>query len=519
MNALLQLTPLSGFLLGLLVGLLLTSCLLLWRLSHRVALARRAGGAARDAEIAQLETERDGSRTAQSLLSAEREKLQRITERDEISVRTLIDERATLKARLERLPPLTQELQDARDELARLRQSHESSEQRATALATRLEEQTAATQDKLGLLDTARELMSASFKSLANDILEDKSKKFTEQNSLQLGQLLTPLREQISDFRKIVTDTHIKENADRAVLQHEIGTLQKLNLRISEDAINLTKALKGESKTQGAWGELILERLLESSGLQKGIEYETQVTLADDSGGRSRPDVIVRLPERRDLIIDAKVSLTAYERFCAAVDDAERALQIRAHCQSMRGHVNDLATRKYNDLPGINSLDFVLMFVPVEAAYIEAMRNDDTLYQAAVEKHVLIVSTSTLLVTLRTVNSLWRFDDRNRNALEIANKAGALYDKFSGFVEDLGKVRNGLDSAQRSLGDATSKLSEGKGNLVRRVEELRKLGAKASKSLPADLLEKSEADLLLPLVAEDHEPNPDTPASLLGNNP
>lgn len=501
MNALLELTPLSGFLLGLLLGLLLAGSFLMWHFAQRIALARAEGGTVRNAEIAQLQAECDGLRVAYAQLNVEREKLQRTALQEELAFRALTREHAMLVGRQEQLPQLHQELQHTRSELAQLRSVHEGSEQRATALATRLEEQAVAMQDKLALLDTAREQMSASFKALASDILEDKSKRFTEQNALNLGQLLSPLREQITDFRKTVAEVYDKESRERALLKHEIDALKDLNQRISQDAINLTRALKGESKTQGAWGELILERLLEASGLEKGREYETQVTLADNAGGRSRPDVIVRLPEGRDLIIDAKVSLTAYERYCVASDDTERALQIRQHCQSLRSHVTELATRRYSDLPGVNSLEFVLMFVPVEAAFIEAVRHDDTLYQIALDKQIVIVTTSTLLATLRTVSSLWRFDDRNRNALEIATKAGALYDKFNGFVEDLSRVRSGLDSAQRSLGEAYSKLSEGKGNLVRRVEELRKLGAKASKSLPTELLERAQPESLLPLAS------------------
>ena len=287
------------------------------------------------------------------------------------------------------------------------------------------------------------------------------------------------MREQLGDFRKRVDEVYDKESRERQLLKVEIDSLKNLNQRISEDAINLTRALKGESRTQGAWGELVLERLLEASGLQKGREYEAQIGLRDEDGGRPRPDVIVHLPEGRDLIIDAKVSLTAYERYCSAVEDGERGAQMNAHVASMRTHVKQLSERRYSELPGMNSLEFVLMFVPVEAAFIEAAHHDDGLHEFALDKQVVIVTTSTLLATLRTVSTLWRFDDRNRNAFEIADRAGKLYDKFVGFVEDIEDARHKLDAARHALSSARSKLVSGRGNLVGSVEKLRELGAPA----------------------------------------
>ncbi|MBU6200322.1 MAG: DNA recombination protein RmuC, partial [Xanthomonadaceae bacterium] len=292
-----------------------------------------------------------------------------------------------------------------------------------------------------------------------------------------------------------------QENRERAGLKTQIDALQNLNQKISQDAINLTRALTGDSQTQGAWGEMVLERLLEASGLQKGRQYDTQVVLTNDSGERPRPDAIVHLPEGRDIIVDAKVSLTAYERYCSAVDVDERAAQLAAHLKSLREQVRNLAGKRYADLPGVNSLEFVLMFVPVEAAYIEAARHDDTLQAFALEKNVVIVTASTLLATLRTVSSLWRFDDRNRNALEIADRAGKLYDKFAGFVDDLDEARTRVGAAAKALDAAGSKLSSGSGNLLRQVEMLRELGAKASKSLPAEARERASQDV--PRIGED----------------
>jgi len=258
--------------------------------------------------------------------------------------------------------------------------------------------------------------------------------------------------------------------------------------------VNLTRALKAESHTQGAWGELALERLLEASGLQRGLHFDTQVVLRDEDGGKPRPDVIIHLPEKRDLIIDAKVSLTAYERYCSATNEDERAEHLAAHLSSLRAQVKRLGEQRYADLPGVNSLEFVLMFVPVEAAYIEAVHHDDTLHAFALEKQVVIVTTSTLLATLRTVSSLWRFDDRNRNAIEIADRAGKLYDKFAGFVDDLQEVHQKFDAARGALASASGKLSTGRGNLLGQVEKLRELGAKASKALPQELVERAQVD-------------------------
>ena len=417
----------------------------------------------------------------------------------------LTNERATLAGRLERLTQADSDLAAARAEAQKWREACQRAEQRVTEVATRLQEQHQSAQEKLTLLERVREEFADKFKALAGDLLEEKSKKFTEQNQTNLGMLLNPLREQLGDFRKTVTEVYDKESRERQLLKAEIDSLKLLNQRIDEDARNLTRALTRESKSQGAWGELVLERLLEASGLQKGREYETQIALKDDDGGRPRPDVIVRLPEGRDLIIDAKVSLTAYERYCGAVDDHERGAQLAAHLASLRSHVKDLAGRRYSDLPGVNTLEFVLMFVPVEAAFIEAVHHDDGLQAFALERQVVIVTTSTLLATLRTVSSLWRFDDRNRHAMEIADRAGKLYDKFVGFVEDIEEARSKLDAARGALGAAANKLTAGRGNLVGQVEKLRELGARAGKALPEAVIERAQTEELQRLDAPESQ--------------
>jgi len=409
------------------------------------------------------------------------------------SVLALSRDKAAQAGRLERVPLLERELDQARSEAQRLIEARQRAEQLLTEKSTRLQEQT--------LAATERErALTEKFDLLSRQLLDQQSQKLAEQNQANLGVLLNPLREQLGEFRKRVDEVYDKENKDRSALQSEIATLKSLNQRISEDAVNLTRALKGDAQAQGAWGEMILERVLEASGLQKGRGYDAQVTLADEAGGRPRPDVIVHLPEGRDIIVDAKVSLTAYERYCRAADGSERDMQLSAHLTSLRKHVRELADKRYADLPGVNSLEFVLMFVPVEAAYIEAVHNDDSLHAFALERQVVIVTTSTLLATLRTVESLWRNADRNRNAQEIADRAGKLYDKFAGFVDDLDEVRAKIAAAGKALDAAGGKLNAGPGNLLRQVEMLRELGAKASKALPAEARERAADEL--PRIAD-----------------
>ena len=453
----------------------------------RAAAAHAAGRASREAELAQLRAERDASEQARARLHQQYDAAARELDGQRARVVDLTAQRAELAGRLERLVKTEGELAEKNAENARLIEARQRAEQQATKFATSLHEQVQAAQEREALL-------ADKFKLVSGQLLEQQSQKLTAQNQNNLDLLLAPLREQLGEFRKRVDEVYDKESRERGLLKAEIEGLKGLNLRLSDDAANLTRALKGEARTQGAWGELVLERLLEASGLQRGLHYEAQVVLRDEDGGRPRPDVIVHLPEKRDLIIDAKVSLTAYERYCGATDDDERAEQLTAHIASLRTHVKQLAERRYSELPGVNSLEFVLMFVPVEAAYIEAVHHDDELQAFALDRQVVIVTTSTLLATLRTVGSLWRFDDRNRNALEIADRAGRLYDKFAGFVGDLQEVQDKFDAARRALAAASGKLSGGRGNLLGQVEKLRELGAKASKALPPDLVERAQVD-------------------------
>ena len=361
-------------------------------------------------------------------------------------------------------------------------------------LQTRLDEEQQ-TLKKLDLLSHTRAELREQFRGLANDVLDEKSRRFAETSRLGLTEILRPLQEKITGFEKKVDDVYSREARERFSLEKEIKNLQLLNARIGEDAVNLTRALRGESKTQGAWGEFILSSILEASGLTDGREYETQQSFHEDaqeSSGQSRlrsqPDVLVHLPDNRQVIIDAKVSLTAYERYCSSDDDAERKVALKLHVQSLRTHIRQLSDKQYQNLPKVHSLDFVLLFMPVEPAFSVALQHDPEIFNHAFERNIVLVGPSTLLATLRTIHNIWRYEYQSRNAQEIARQAGALYDKFVGFAEDMDDLGRKLDAGQRSYESAMNKLTTGKGNLVGRAERLKSLGARTSKQQDAAAL-------------------------------
>lgn len=340
-------------------------------------------------------------------------------------------------------------------------------------------------------LNEAKEALTSQFKNLANEILEDKSKRFTEQNVANLDALLKPLQTKLSEFKEQVNTSYGNEARERFALKSEIERLANLNLRMSDETRSLTQALKGDSKVQGNWGELVLESILESSGLRKGEEYLVQDSHTQTDGSRLQPDVVVKLPEGRSLVVDSKVSITAYSRHAEATDPTVSEQELAAHIQSLRQHIQGLSSKNYSSLYGIGSVDFVLMFVPIEPAFLLALKTAPNLYQDALAKNIVLVCPSTLMATLRTVAHLWRQDSQNRNALEIAKQCGTLYDKFVGFVDDLEKLGQRLDQAQTSYHDAFNKLKSGKGNLIRTAEKVRELGVKPSKNLSAPLIESS----------------------------
>ncbi len=330
------------------------------------------------------------------------------------------------------------------------------------------------------------------FKNLANEILEDKSKKFTEQNRENLKNVLDPLRERITDFRKRVDEIHASDTKSYSELTTHLKNLHDLNRRMSEEAENLTKALKGDTKVMGSWGEFVLEKILERSGLVRDEHYTVQESFTDENGKRLRPDVIVKLPEKKSVIIDSKVSLVAYEKYSSADNDAESEKAVKDHLLSIRAHIKGLSAKDYQNIEDINPPDFVLMFIPIESAFSLALQKDSTVFNDAFEKNIVIVSPSTLLATLRTIENIWRRENQNRNAMEIARQSGALYDKFVGFIEDLSDIGKRLDQSKTSYRKAMNKLHEGQGNIVKRIENIKELGAKASKSLPDNLLDSAE---------------------------
>jgi len=343
-------------------------------------------------------------------------------------------------------------------------------------------------------VEKLQEKFTKEFENLANKILEEKTNKFTEQNKENLKNILTPLQDKIQLFEKKVEDTH-KESIDyHAALRQQILGLREMNEQMSKETLNLTKALKGDSKMQGNWGELILERVLEKSGLEKGREYEVQQSFVTEEGNRVFPDVVINLPDGKKMVVDSKVTLTAYERYINEEDDDAKAQHLKEHVMALKRHVDQLSEKNYHDLYQMESPDFVLLFIPIESAFALALNEDTTLYNKAFEKNIVIVTPSTLLATLRTIDSMWTNQKQQENALEIARQAGALYDKFEGFVADLVKVGNKIKDSKTEYDNAMSKLVDGSGNLINRVENLKKMGAKAKKSLPENILQRANKD-------------------------
>jgi len=339
-------------------------------------------------------------------------------------------------------------------------------------------------ESQLKLLQDAKQILTQEFENLANRIFDEKQTKFSAQSKEALEVSLSPLRRDIGDFRKQVESVYDKENADRNKLVGQISELQKQTMQISADAVSLANALRGDNKAQGNWGEFVLEKLLEDSGLTNGREYDTQVALKDEDGRRRNPDVIIHLPEGRDIVIDAKVSLVDYERYFHAEDEDTKQQCLNQHLASLKAHIRGLSGKDYESLEGVNSLDFVLIFIPVESAFMLALDQAPDMMRDAYDRGIIVVSPSTLMVTLRTIKNLWRYADQNLNAQVIADKAGGLYDQFVLYIEALEDVGRHLDKSRDVWDTAHKRLVSGRGNLVRRSEELKKLGAKAKKSIP-----------------------------------
>jgi DNA recombination protein RmuC len=375
--------------------------------------------------------------------------------------------------------------------VASLRTERDTALQNAIRLEAALDSERKQGLGRIESLNEAKEALTIQFKNLANDILDDKTRRFTEQNALSLDALLKPLQTKLTEFKEQVSTSYANESRERFALKSEIERLSALNVKMSDETRSLTQALKGDSKVQGNWGELVLESILESSGLRKGEEYLVQDNHTQVDGSRLQPDIVVRLPEGRHLVVDSKVSITAYARYAESVDADTAQIELNAHIQSLRQHIQGLSSKNYSSLYGVGSVDFVLMFIPIEPAFLLALKSAPNLYQEALAKNIVLVCPSTLMATLRTVAHLWRQDHQNKNALEIARQCGALYDKFVGFVDDMDKLGQRIDQAQTSYHDAFNKLKTGKGNLIRTAERVRELGVKPSKTLPTGLLDST----------------------------
>jgi DNA recombination protein RmuC len=409
-----------------------------------------------------------------------------------------VREAAQLAERAGRLP-------DVETALAVAQRAQAQLNVRVAELSTLLDQERSQSQEKLGLLNEARDQLSHQFKSLANEILDEKSRKFVEQNQVNLWHLLNPLQERIKSFQTKVEEVYVNESKDRSALAEQVKMLTQLNNTLSLDTQNLTLALKGDRKAQGNWGEIILDEVLEKAGLMRGRHYERQASVKSEDGQTHViPDVVIRLPGdgERHLVVDSKMTLPDYRAFADADSDDDRQAALKRHLASMRAHMKGLSEKNYQSLYGLKSLDFVVMFVPLEPAFMLAVTNDRELFQQAWEKNILLVSPSTLLFVVRTVAYLWRQEDLGRNAKEISSRGAELYDKLVGFVHDLQRVGERIQQAQDSYVEARRKFSEGSGNLIGQAEKLRKLGVKPTKKLPAAWTSAADGDAPTPGLGE-----------------
>jgi DNA recombination protein RmuC len=353
-----------------------------------------------------------------------------------------------------------------------------------TSSRIRLEEQKKQSDERIKEFTEVKKRMTTDFENLANKILEEKSKRFTDQNKSNMDELLKPMRTQLGDFRKRVDQIHHEDSKARSTLQGHIEQLNTLNQEMNKEAKNLTRALKGDNKAQGNWGEMILEKVLEQSGLRKGKEYEIQRAFRDTENSLLKPDVIVHLPEGKDIVIDSKVSLIHYNEYINSDDAEEQKKALEAHIASVRKHINDLSAKDYSSLKGIRSLDFILLFMPIDAAFMAAFQADEKLFNTAFEKKIVVVTPTTLLATLRTIENIWRYERQNENSRQIADKAGTIYDKLRGFIEDFEKIGKQLDTVHTTYEGAMNKLTRGRGNLIRQAESFIDLGVKVKKEMP-----------------------------------
>ena len=419
-----------------------------------------------------------------------------------------------------RLAALASELTAKQDRVAQLASESSQYQQRAETLSEELgqlkvelreqqvtlDKERRSASEKLELLEKNRDALKQEFENLANRIFDQKSERFSQQSKTSLDSLLNPFRDQLQDFRKRVEDVYTTETRDRQALRSEIKSLQELNRQITEEAANLTRALKGDKKIQGNWGELILERVLERSGLRKGVEYETQGSYRDEDNQLLRPDVIVHLPDQRNLVIDSKVSLVAYQQWVTADQEEERAAALKQHVEAVRNHIRALSEKDYSQLNGLHSPDFVLLFMPIEPAFVAAFQQDENLFAEAFERKIIVVTPTTLLATLRTIENIWRYERQSQNARRIADRAGAVYDKLRVFVEAMEKLGSQLHTAQGTYDNAMNTLTRGRGNLISQANRFVELGVRVKKELPKSIVDQAEVD------SEDADEPGDTPA-------
>lgn len=404
-------------------------------------------------------------------------------QQNDLEMRNLYTQLSALQERMLQINNLRKECELLNDELRAQRGVNSRQEAKLQEVTVRLEESHISAEEKQRLLINSEQRLTTQFENLANRIFEQSSRKVDEQNQKSLDCLLLPLREQLDSFRRQVQDSFGQEARERHTLTHEIRSLQQLNIQIARDAINLTKALKGSNKTQGNWGEVVLSKVLEASGLREGHEYETQVSTWTDQSGRMQPDVIVRLPQSKDVVIDAKVSLIAYERYFNGEDEAKREVALNEHISSLRSHIRLLGSKDYQKLPGFRMLDYVLMFIPIEPAFLLAIDRDPELIGEAIKNNIMLVSPTTLLVALRTITNLWRYENQSQNAQHIAERAAKLYDKMRLFVDDMSILGQSLDKAQSTYCQAIKKLSTGRGNIIGQTEGFRALGVEVKKPI------------------------------------
>lgn len=441
------------------------------------------------ATLASFEFEKLSSKASllqDSLHEKSKQNQQLVTQIDTLrgELQLIREQNSALQTETRRIPSLQEELRHTSERLDGLRAELEMARQSCAESQTRIEIQQQEFSRREQLLLESRHLFEKEFHHVANRLLDEKSERITQQNRSQVGELLSPLREQLQDFRRKVEDVYDKEAKDRVALHREISLLRDLNVRISLEAENLAKALKGDNKAQGNWGELVLERVLEMSGLVRGREFDVQSSYRNAEGQWLRPDVVVHLPDGKDVVIDSKVSLLHWDAYCAAQNEPDAMEALRGHVQSLKAHIRGLSGKQYENLPGLRTLDFVLLFVPIEAAFLKLMEVEPEVFSEAYAKGMMLVCPSTLLATLRTIQNLWRYEYQNRNALRIADCAGGLHDQFVMVVESITELGDRLSKVGQSYDSLRKRMLDGKGNVIKRVAELEMLGAKTRRKLP-----------------------------------